>query len=91
MPYDETPPAFESLPASSASPGFDAEASDNGRWRLAAVVGVAVGLVIAASNSFPLQTHQGRLFLFGAGVAIAAWLVLRFIFPEPWQRSMPRG
>ena len=62
-------------------------------WRLVAVVGVVVaGLVeIAASNSFPLNARQSRLFLFVAGPAIAAWLVLQFFFSEPWRRCRRRS
>ena len=44
MSHDEIPPVYDDLPAPAVSPGFDDEASDNGLWRVAAVVGVVVGL-----------------------------------------------
>ena len=86
MSHDEIPPVLNELPAPNVSPGFDDERSNNGLWRLAAVVSVVVGLVIVASSSFPLQARQSRLFPFAIGLAIAAWLVLYFVFSEPWRR-----
>jgi hypothetical protein len=65
---------------------IDDAAHGNGVWRLAAVVGVLAALVIAASDSFPFQPRQGRLFLFAAGVAFVAWSVLHFVFPGPWRQ-----
>ena len=87
MSYDEIPPVLNDLPAPAGSPDFDDdEATSNCLWRLAAVVGVVAAIVIAASNSFPLDPRQSRLFLFAACPAIAAWLVLHFVFSGPWRR-----
>ena len=85
MSHDEIPPPSDDSLMPEFSHDIDNTANGNGIWRFAAVVGVFAALLIAASDSFPLEPRQGRLFLFAACIAIAAWLVLHFVFPGPWQ------
>ncbi len=85
MSPNETPPLSGNSPPE-LSPDFDNTAYRDGVWRLAAVVGVFAAVVIAALDSFPLQPRQGRLFFLAAGIALAAWSVLHFVFPGPWRR-----